>query len=52
MSPAVLVPSIFELMRLKRGTKKGIPSIMLAAGSIDDITAINMFSLFVVLSFS
>ena len=52
VSPAVLVPSIFYLMKLQRGTKKGIPSIMLAASSFDDIYAINTFSIFVSIAFS
>ena len=51
VSPAVLVPSIMILISLKRGTKKGIPMIMLAASSFDDIIAITVFSIFVSVAF-
>lgn len=52
VSPAVLVPSIMILIKEKRGTKKGIPLIMLAASSFDDIIAITVFSIFVSVAFS
>ena len=51
VSPAVLVPSIMILIEQKLGTKKGIPLIMLAASSFDDIVAITVFSILVSLSF-
>lgn len=51
VSPAVLVPSIMILIQQKRGTKKGIPMIMLAASSFDDIVAITVFSIFVSVAF-
>ena len=51
VSPAVLVPSIMTLIEQKRGTKKGIPLIMLAASSFDDIVAITVFSIFVSVAF-
>jgi hypothetical protein len=34
------------LIELRRGTAKGIPQIMLAASSFDDILAITLFSVF------
>ena len=40
------------LIGLKRGTKKGIPMIMLAASSFDDIIAITVFSIFVSVAFN
>jgi hypothetical protein len=40
------------LIGLKRGTKKGIPLIMLAASSFDDIIAITVFSIFVSIAFN
>jgi NhaP-type Na+/H+ or K+/H+ antiporter len=46
VSPAVLVPSVMTLIELRRGTAKGIPQIMLAASSFDDILAITLFSVF------
>ena len=51
VSPAILVPSVMILIQLKRGIKKGIPMIMLASASFDDIVAITMFSLFVSVAF-
>ena len=51
VSPAVLVPSIMILIDKKLGTKKGIPLIMLAASSFDDIVAITVFSILVAVSF-
>ena len=46
VSPAVLVPSVMYLIELKRGVAKGIPHILLAASSFDDISAITFFSVF------
>lgn len=46
VSPAVLVPSVMILIEKKRGIAKGIPQIMLAASSFDDILAITLFSVF------
>ena len=46
VSPAVLVPSVMMLIEHKRGVAKGIPQILLAASSFDDISAITFFSVF------
>lgn len=51
VSPAVLLQSVMRLIGLKRGIKKGIPSIMLIASSFDDIVAITVFSVFISISF-
>lgn len=51
VSPAVLLQSVMRLIQLNRGTKKGIPSIMLIASSFDDIVAITVFSAFISISF-
>ena len=51
VSPAVLVPSVMILIEKKLGTKKGIPLIMLAASSFDDIIAITVFSILVSVGF-
>lgn len=51
VSPAVLLQSVMRLISLNRGTKKGIPSIMLIASSFDDIVAITVFSVFISISF-
>ena len=47
----MLVPSIMILIEAKRGTKKGIPMVMLAASSFDDIVAITVFSILVSITF-
>jgi NhaP-type Na+/H+ or K+/H+ antiporter len=40
VSPAVVVPRMIQLNREGRGTAKGIPTLVLAGASIDDVTAI------------
>lgn len=44
VSPAVIVPSMLKLMENNWGTKKGIPTLILAGASIDDVFAITIFS--------
>lgn len=39
------------LIEMERGTRKGIPQIMLAASSFDDIAAITLFSVFSTIAF-
>ena len=51
VSPAVLVPSLMLLIEKKYGAKKGIPLIMLAASSFDDIIAITVFGVLISVSF-
>jgi len=46
VSPAVIVPSMLELIENKIGTNKGIPTIILAGASIDDVFAITIFTSF------
>ncbi len=46
VSPAVVVPSMLKLMENNIGTKKGIPTLILAGASIDDVFAITIFSAF------
>ncbi|GIW48610.1 MAG: potassium transporter [Caloramator sp.] len=46
VSPAVVVPQMLEFMEKKIGTNKGIPTIILAGASIDDVFAITLFSTF------
>jgi len=43
VSPAVVVPSLLELQDLGFGTAKAIPSMVLAAASLDDVLAICAF---------
>ena len=47
VSPAVVVPRMIELIEKKRGTKKSIPQMVLAASSVDDIYVIVLFSIFI-----
>ncbi|WP_055668808.1 cation:proton antiporter [Desnuesiella massiliensis] len=46
VSPAVIVPSMLHFMERGLGTKKGIPTLILAGASIDDVFAITIFSAF------
>ena len=46
VSPAVVVPKMVQLMKEKRGTAKGIPQLILAGASMDDIFVIVLFSAF------
>lgn len=46
VSPAVVVPRMVQLMDEKRGTGKGIPQMILAGASCDDIYVIVLFSTF------
>lgn len=46
VSPAVVVPYMLKLMENSIGTKKGIPALILAGASIDDVFAITVFSIF------
>ncbi|MFW5648827.1 MAG: cation:proton antiporter [Candidatus Alkaliphilus sp. MAG34] len=46
VSPAVVVPSMLGLIENNVGSKKGIPTLILAGASIDDVFAITIFSAF------
>lgn len=46
VSPAVVVPQMLNFMDRKIGTNKGIPTLILAGASIDDVFAITIFSTF------
>jgi len=43
-SPAVIVPRMLKLMDERRGTKKGIPQLILAGDSVDDVFNIVVFT--------
>ncbi len=47
VSPAVVVTGMLKLQEMHRGTAKGIPSLVIAAASMDDVFAITGFSLFI-----
>src|SRR5699024_6992493 len=46
VSPAVVVPSMLELIENNIGEDKGIPTLILAGASIDDVFAITIFTVF------
>jgi len=46
VSPAVVVPFMLRLTENNIGTKKGVPTLILAGASIDDVFAITVFSAF------
>lgn len=46
VSPAVVVPLMIDFMDRGRGSKKGIPTLILAASSVDDVFVIVLFSIF------
>lgn len=46
VSPAVVVPLMLTFIGGKRGEKKGIPTLILAGASIDDVFAITVFTTF------
>jgi len=47
VSPAVIVPKMLKLMETKYGTNKGIPQLIMAGASVDDVFVIVMFTAFV-----
>lgn len=46
VSPAVIVPMMIQLSERGLGTDKNIPTLILAAASVDDVVAITIFSAF------
>ncbi len=46
VSPAVVVPKMLHIMEEKYGTNKSIPQMIVAAGSVDDVFVIVLFTLF------
>lgn len=46
VSPAVVVPLMLHFNETNMGTKKGIPTLVLASASLDDVIAITIFSTF------
>ncbi len=50
VSPAVIVPRMLMLMEKKIGTRKGIPQMIMAAGSVDDVFVIVLFTAFLSLA--
>ncbi|KAM4808443.1 sodium/hydrogen exchanger 9B2-like [Rhinophrynus dorsalis] len=52
VSPAVVVPSMLNLQKGGFGVDKGIPTLLMAAGSFDDILAITGFNTCLGMAFS
>jgi len=46
VSPAVVVPLMIDFMDRGRGSKKGIPTLILGASSVDDVFVIVLFTVF------
>lgn len=46
VSPAVVVPYMIDLQQRKVGTRKGVPGLLIAASSVDDIFVIVLFTSF------
>lgn len=46
VSPAVIVPQMLDLINIKVGEDKGIPTLILAGASVDDVFAITLFTTF------
>ena len=46
VSPAVVVPLMIDFMDRGRGAKKGLPTLILGASSVDDVFVIVLFTIF------
>ncbi len=49
VSPAVVVPKMLKMMEEGHGTSKSIPQMIMAAGSVDDVFVIVLFTSFLTL---
>ncbi len=52
VSPAVVVPSMLSLSERGYGIDKGIPTLVIAAASVDDVLAISGFGVVLGIAFS
>ncbi|CAL1260985.1 unnamed protein product [Larinioides sclopetarius] len=52
VSPAVVVPGLLSLQERSFGIRKGIPTLVIAAASVDDILAITGFTIMLSISLS
>ena len=52
VTPAVVVPAMLHLQERSIGTNHDIPSLVIAASSVDDILAITGFTVFLGVVFS
>ena len=51
VSPAVVVPCLLQLQEQGWGTAKGIPTLVIAAASLDDVLAISCFTVLLGITF-
>ena len=51
VSPAVIIPSLIPLIEQGYGVAKGIPTLVIAACSADDVVAISGFGIFLGITF-
>ena len=51
VSPAVIIPSLIPLIEQGYGVSKGIPTLVIAACSADDVVAISGFGIFLGITF-
>jgi NhaP-type Na+/H+ or K+/H+ antiporter len=52
VSPAVVVPQLLVLQEKGYGVQQGIPTLVMAASSCDDVLAISLFGVFLGIAFS
>lgn len=52
MSPAVIIPCLFQLQDMGYGVNKGIHTLVIAASTINDIICIALFGISIGLIFS
>ncbi|XP_067006988.2 sodium/hydrogen exchanger 9B2 isoform X2 [Anabrus simplex] len=52
VSPAVVIPCLFRLQAKGYGTDKGIPTLVIAAASLDDVIAVTAFGIVLSIIFS
>jgi len=52
VSPAVVVPCLLSLQERGLGVKKGIPTLVIAAASVDDVLAISAFTILLGVTFN
>ena len=52
VSPAIVVPQLLILQEQGYGVDQGIPTLVMAASSCDDVLAISLFTVFLGIVFS
>jgi NhaP-type Na+/H+ or K+/H+ antiporter len=52
VSPAVVVPGMLSLKKRNYGVGQGVPTLLIAASSIDDVLAISLYTIFMGLALS